>query len=101
MQDTHFDLKLENCIRAEWGYKCYFASYNSSSRGVAVLFHNNLDFSVKKVYKDIAGNYIFVTVEMMDRDFLIVCMGLTRMILCAYLLLNIVSLRCSMFYFCV
>ena len=81
LQDTHFDLKLENCIRAEWGYKCYFASYNSSSRGVAVLFHNNLDFSVKKVYKDIAENYVFVAVEMMDKDFLIVCMGLTGMIL--------------------
>ena len=21
LQDTHFDPKLENCIRAEWGYK--------------------------------------------------------------------------------
>ena len=39
LQDTHFDPKLENCIRAEWGYKCYFSSYNSSSRGVAILFN--------------------------------------------------------------
>ena len=38
LQDTHFDPKIENCIRAEWGYKCHFASYNSSSRGVAILF---------------------------------------------------------------
>ena len=72
LQDTHFDAKMEYCIRAEWGYKSYFASYNSNSRGVAILFNNNLDFFVKKVYKDILGNYIFVTVTIMERDFLIV-----------------------------
>ena len=72
LQDTHFDPKLENCIRAEWGYKCYFASYNSSSRGVAILFNNNFEFSVNKVYKDIAGNYIFATVRIMDNEFVIV-----------------------------
>ena len=72
LQDTHFDPKMENCIRAEWGYKSYFASYNSNSRGVAILFNNILEFLVKKVYKDILGNYIFVTVTIMDRDFLIV-----------------------------
>ena len=81
MQDTHSDPKLENCLRAEWGYKGYFAPYNSSSRGVAVLFYNKLEFSVKKVNKNIAGNYIFVIVKMMDRDFLVVCMGLAGMIL--------------------
>ena len=68
LQDTHFDPKMENCIRAE----SYFASCNSNSRGVAILFNNNLEFLVKKVYKDILGNYIFVTVTIMDRDFLIV-----------------------------
>ncbi len=45
-----------------------------------MLFNNNLEFLVKKVYKDILGNYIFVTVTIMDREFLIVCMGLTVMI---------------------
>ncbi len=48
LQDTHFDPKMENCIRAEWGYKSYFASYNSNSRGVAILFNNNFEFLVKK-----------------------------------------------------
>ena len=80
LQDTHFDPKMEDCIQAEWGYKSYFASYNSNSRGVAILFNNNLEFLVKKVYKDILGNYISVTVTIMDRDFLIVCMDLTVMI---------------------
>ena len=61
--------KIENCVRAEWGYKCHFASYNSSSRGVATSLNNNFEFEVKRVYKD---NYIFVTVKIMEKEFLIV-----------------------------
>ena len=68
LQDTHFDPKIESCIRAEWGYKCHFASYNSSSRGAAIVFNNNFDFEVKKVYKDISGYDIFVTVKIMDKE---------------------------------
>ena len=47
LHNTHPDPKMENCVRAEWGYKSYFASYNSNSRGVAILFNNNLEFSVE------------------------------------------------------
>ena len=46
--DTYFDLKMENCLWAEWGYKSYFTLYNSNLRGVAILFNNNSEFSVKK-----------------------------------------------------
>ena len=71
LEDTHFHAKLENYIRAEWGYDCYFASYNSSSRGVAVLFNNNFEFDVKKVYKDNGGNYILISVKIFGKEFLI------------------------------
>ena len=71
LQDTHFHAKLENYVYAEWGYDCYFASYNSSSRGVAVLFNNNFEFHVKKVYKDTGGNYILISVKILDKEFLI------------------------------
>ena len=74
LQDTHFDPKSENCIRAEWGYKCYFASYRSNARGVAILFNNNFEFQVVKIFKDIAGNYLFILLMsyMMSKHFLIV-----------------------------
>ena len=48
LRDTDSDPELENCIRAEWGYKSYFASYNSNPRGLAILFNNNLDFFSEK-----------------------------------------------------
>lgn len=72
LQDTHFNPKLENYILAEWGYKGFFASHNSSSRGVAVLFNNNFEFSVEKVKKDLNGNYIFVAAKILDKRVLIV-----------------------------
>lgn len=72
LQDTHFDAKLEQYVKSEWGYTCHFASYNSSSRGVAVLFNNNFEFSVTKVQKDVNGNYIFVSVKMFDKEVVIV-----------------------------
>lgn len=66
--DTHFTKKEEKQIRAEWGYECYFSSYNSQSRGVAILFNNNFDFKVKKVIHDINGNYLIIVIRTMERD---------------------------------
>jgi exonuclease III len=59
LQDTHFETKLEKQIRAEWGYECFFASFSSQSRGVAILFNNNFDFKITKVIKDTRGKYIW------------------------------------------
>ena len=41
LQDTHFEKKTENQILAEWGYKAWFSSFLSNSRGVTILFKNN------------------------------------------------------------
>lgn len=71
LQDTHFEKKLEKYITSEWGYQAYFASNNSISRGVAILFNNTFEFKIKKVIRDIYGNYIFITVEMKGEDYLI------------------------------
>ena len=37
LQDTHFIAKEEQYIRSQWGYECYFSSFSSQSRGVAIL----------------------------------------------------------------
>lgn len=71
LQDTHFDPKLETYIRAEWGYDCFFASHSTSSRGVAILLNNNFDFEVQKVVRDQGGNYIFILIKMLGKEFLI------------------------------
>ena len=72
LQDTHFEKVNEKHIRAEWGYECFFASNNSRSRGVAILFNNNFDFKVKEVISDIQGNYIIVNLTTMERELTLV-----------------------------
>lgn len=72
LQDTHIQPSLEKQIRSEWGYECYFASNNSQSRGVAVLFSNNFDFKVNKVIKDTEGNFIIIKLKTMGKDILLI-----------------------------
>ena len=72
LQDTHFDRKMEKYIQSEWGYKAYFASYKTNSRGVAVLFNNNFEFKIRSVKKDQNGNYIIISFSAMEKDLLLV-----------------------------
>ena len=72
LQDTHFERKLEPYVAAEWGYQAYFASYNSVSRGVAILFNNTFEFRVKKSLSDENGNYLFILVQIKGADYLLV-----------------------------
>ena len=44
VQDTHFTKNNENVILNEWGYKVFFNSFSSSSRGVAIFLRNNFEF---------------------------------------------------------
>ena len=37
LQDTHFSSDFENDVRNLWGFQCYFSSFASNSRGVAIL----------------------------------------------------------------
>ena len=72
LQDTHFSTKLETYVKAEWGYNCFFASYSSNSRGVAVMFMNNFEFKINDVKRDRNGNFIFISFSMKDTDILLV-----------------------------
>ena len=72
LQDTHFTEKQEKYIRSEWGYECYFNSFNSQSRGVSILFNNNFDFKIKKEIKDKSGNFLILLMNTQDRDIALV-----------------------------
>ena len=65
LQDTHFIKKTEKFIRAQWGYDCLFSSGTSNSRGVAILFYKDIDFTVHGHKSCPEGNYIVadLTVE--------------------------------------
>ena len=40
--DTRFSKTIENNVREEWGGQCFFSSYSSQARGVAILFPRSL-----------------------------------------------------------
>lgn len=58
IQDTHFTNESEMNIKTMWGYECYFSSFSSNSRGVAIMFNNNVEFKALKEKKDANGNYL-------------------------------------------
>ena len=37
LQDVHFDKNMETAVRNEWGLECYFSSFRSNCRGVAII----------------------------------------------------------------
>lgn len=72
LQDTHFENKMEKYVNSEWGYKAFFASFRSNSRGVAILFNNNFEFQIKRVKRDTNGNYIIIHFCAMEKEFVLV-----------------------------
>ena len=72
LQDTHFVTKDESMIKALWGYKAFFSSYKSNSRGVATLINNNCDLTLINEYKDDNGNYLILDVVIDNLPFLLV-----------------------------
>ena len=66
LQDTHFTKNLENQIRAEWGYKTFFSSFSSQSRGVAIFLRNNFEFTIHNSYSDSYGNQMILDIEFED-----------------------------------
>ena len=71
LQDTHFIPTDEKFIKTQWGYKAYFSSYKSNSRGVAIMFNNNFEFSVEKEIYDDSGNYVILDCTIEDHKFIL------------------------------
>lgn len=44
LQDTHFTEDIEPFVETQWGYTCYFDSFKSNTRGVAIMVNNNFEF---------------------------------------------------------
>ena len=66
--DTRIDPLIENTVRTEWGAECFFSSYSSQQRGVAVFLKKDTPIKVNIVNKDNSGNrlQLLITFEMQD-----------------------------------
>ena len=63
MQDTHFTNDDLNFITSQWGYKLFHSPGTRDSRGVAILFNNNFEYTIIEEKKDDIGNMIWLEIE--------------------------------------
>ena len=69
--DTKISKDIENSVKAEWGSHIHFSSYNSQSRGVAILIRKNLPIKILDHFSDTNGNISAILVEIEGKTILI------------------------------
>ena len=72
LQDTHFLEKEELYIRSQWGYECYFNSFSSQSRGVAIMLNPNFEHKVMQVKRDNDGNKLILEISILNKKFTLI-----------------------------
>lgn len=60
LQETHLSDQEHNKLRRNWVGQVFYSSYKSNSRGVAILLHRNLPFTLDRTISDGEGRYILV-----------------------------------------
>ncbi|CAG2224992.1 unnamed protein product [Mytilus edulis] len=63
IQETHFNTSLENALTIESDHSCYYSHGTTSSRGVAILINNKLDYKLIDEHKDLEGRIIMINIE--------------------------------------
>ncbi|CAH3160508.1 unnamed protein product, partial [Porites lobata] len=58
LQEAHCIEKTNHLWKAEWGYQAYFTSFESNKAGVCILFNNNFNLQLQRLYTDPAGRFI-------------------------------------------
>ncbi|CAH3109134.1 unnamed protein product, partial [Porites lobata] len=57
-RSTLYRKKTNHLWKAEWGYQAYFTSFESNKAGVCILFNNNFNLQLQRLYTDPAGRFI-------------------------------------------
>ena len=60
LQETHSTKSVEQLWQNEWGYKAFFSSFSSNSRGVTILFNNSFKYELHNSFKDEQGRFIIL-----------------------------------------
>lgn len=61
LQETHLSDLEHMKLRRGWVGQVFYSSFNSHSRGVAVLIHKKLPFTLEEVFKDDGGRYVIIS----------------------------------------
>lgn len=72
LQDIHIDPDRQDELRNEWGYEAIICAFRSNARGVAILFNNNFEFTIKGFSEHADCHYIVVDLTIQELDFTII-----------------------------
>ena len=64
LQDVHICQKNLKKFREDWGSEILFSGISSESRGVAIMFGQNIDYNIKETFKDDKGKLLIVDVTL-------------------------------------
>ena len=70
--ETHSIREVEHFWLTEWGYKGWFSSYKSDSRGVAILIKNTFEFEYHNQWDDPEGRYCILDISIRKIRFALV-----------------------------
>ena len=58
LQEVHCSQDTTDIWTCEWGYKALFSCCSSNKAGVGILFNNNFNFQIHKVFSDPNGRFL-------------------------------------------
>ena len=68
LQETHWTEDMHHIIQQDWKGKILYSDSSASARGVAILFHEKLDFDIKHSSHDNAGRTLTTMITMENTD---------------------------------
>ena len=74
LQETHFNNESKCFIEEQSDYQCFCSHGNNSSRGVAILIRNQLDYQIISQFIDTEGRIILLNINIKDTIFTLVCL---------------------------
>ena len=66
LQETYSDKKDEMLWKTQWGELAFFSSFNSASRGVAILIRKTVSVQVLSIFSDPEGRFIILKAILND-----------------------------------
>ena len=72
LQDIHVGDKNKTAFCKDWGSEVILSAVSTESRGVAILFNENLDYKLLSVDRDDRGNLLVLELELQLEKLLLV-----------------------------
>ena len=69
LQEVHCTENSNHLWAAEWGYQTIFSTYSSNKAGVCILFNNNSNLQIRKLFVDPSGRFIICDIKVNERCF--------------------------------